>query len=68
MKLYYTKQRQGKLAFRNAVNVHIDCFTSVNRLVPDEQLDRINTLTSAYNRWPTPANLEKLQQYKLNLV
>jgi len=68
MELYYTKQRQGRLAFRNAVRVHVDNFTAVKRIVSDKQLSDIDTLTIAYNRWPTPANLEKLQQYKLNLV
>ena len=68
MELYYTKQRQGKLAFRNALRVHIDSNTTLKRIVSDNQLSDIDTLTIAYNRWPTPANLEALQQYKLNLI
>lgn len=68
MELYYTKHKQGKLAFRNAVRVHVDSNTTLKRTVSDNQLSDIDTLTVAYNRWPSQASLEALQQYKLNLI
>ena len=68
MQLYYTKHKQGKLAFRNAVRIHVDSNTTLKRTVTDNQLSDIDTLTVAYNRWPSPDSLEALQQYKLNLI